>query len=744
MKVCRIVLWAILLMLVAALGAQPLQWQHYTNGKQIMSLTTDAENVYVGTTQGMAVYNIQTGNTEYLNSSNSPLTRDWISSIATLGDGIVWIGTEDGIWRVEGGNWQLFDTSNTQIPSGRATKLKLESDGTLWCLSAYQGVQDYVYRYDGQTWTVFHYGNSGVPGNVIGDIEVSSWGCLYLLYYNTFTQESGLAIYPPGGLWIVRDFESLGINAANVSRLLYDGTYLWITSQVPELYRYDDPEITTLNLSSLCDNNLLVTSMNLDSQGNLMMGSLIDGGTFPKILRYQNNAWQVIDPNTANAFLGFPKGVVEDNNGDLWLGTDYGLTRCQNGQWQPINTTTSPLPTNYIPCLTVDTQDRLWLGMYDHLYGIFGILKLQSNEWTFYNNSEYPIPNGDTNLITSDSNGIIWFTSSVQTGQYDAITCFDGQNWQTFTSENESFPSVLITAIKADANNNLWAAVRNVSPMEYSLMKFDGTSWIQVDCPDYLVNEIEFDTTGNMWLATNGGLIRYDGSNFQIHASYNSDLPNNFVKCLVIDANNAVWVGMSNGLAKLHNGEWQVWDSVSSNLPYRNYKDLALDDTGRIWAGTVNTGLLCFDGTNWATYAENNSPLLSNELGYLAMDSQHNLWISYRMGGLSKLSIEPVSIHEELLTPVKPSLELSNYPNPFNPNTSISFRLQESAPVCLKIYNLKGQMVRELSSGNKTAGTHTVGFDGKDSQGQSLSSGVYYVRLQAGTISETRKILLMK
>jgi len=744
MKSSRIILCAALLVFAVVLSSQTLQWQHYNSGKQIMTLASDAENVYIGTTQGMAIYDIQNGTTEYLNNSNSSLTRNWVSSIATLGNGIVWIGTDDGIWRVEGDNWQLFDTSNTPIPSGRATKLKLESNGTLWCLSAYQSDRDYIYRYDGQTWTVFHYGNSGIPGNVIGDIEVSSWGCLYLLYYNTFTQVSGLAIYPPNSIWIVQDFDTLGINAAYVSRLLYDGTYLWITSQVSELYRWNDPGITTFDLSPLSDKGVMVTSLDKDSQGNLMLGALMNEDWLPRILRYINNAWQVVDPNTANSFLGSPTGVIEDSNGDLWLGTHYGLARCHNGQWQPINTTTSPLPTNNINCLTVDVQDRLWLGVYDPLYNIFGIVKKAGDDWTFYNNVENPIPNPVIRLISSDANGKIWFTTENQTYMNETITSFDGQTWESYTYTDGSIPSVNISALKTDAANNLWAAVKLRNTQEYALLKYNGSSWIQIPCPQYRVLDIEFDSAGNMWLASNGGLIRYDGNDFQIYATYNSGLPNNFVQCLAIDSDNAVWMGMSNGLAKFYNNEWQVWDSVSSNLPYRNYKALELDDSGRIWAGTDETGLLCFDGTNWTTYTENNSPLQSDMVWYLDMDSQNNLWIGYRMGGLSKLAIEPVSIQEELLTPAKTDLELTNYPNPFNPNTTISFRLQESTPVSMKIYNVKGQMVRELSSGNKIAGTHKVDFDGKDSHGKTLSSGIYYVRLQAGKLSEMRKILLMK
>lgn len=743
MEIARIMLCAALLVIVAALGSQTLQWQHYASGKHILSLCSDSENVYVGTSMGMAIYNIQTGSTEYLNNSNSPLTYNWISSIVTLGDGIVWIGTEDGIWRVQGDNWQLFDSSNTLLPSGRATKLKLLPDGTLWCLSGYHSERDYIYRFDGQNWMVFHNGNSTIPGNVIGDIEVNAAGNVYLLYYNTSSYMSGLAIYA-NDTWAVHDFASLGINAAHVSRLLHDGTNLWITAQVAELYRYDGQSISTIDLSPLCVNDILVTSLNLDSQNNLMLGALIDGDTFPRILRYVNNQWQIIDPNSPSYFLGSPNAVIEDSSGDLWLGTNYGLARYQNGLWQAVNGTSSPLPTNSVNCMTVDAQDRLWLGMYDPMYFVSGIQMVQDNNWVYYSYADYPIPNSNVRLITSDANGKIWFTSAGQVSLNETITSFNGQNWVSYSFDSANFPPATISAIKADANNNLWAAIRLRTTLEYALMKFDGTSWMQVQTPQYYVSELAFDSTGTLWLATYGGLISYDGTDFQIYSSSNSGLPNNQVQCLIIGSDQAVWMGLSNGLAKLHNNEWQVWDSVSSNLPYRDYRDLALDDSGRIWAATDNSGLICFDGTTWTTYLDNNSPLISNAVWGVAMDSQQNLWVGYHTGCLSKIALNPSSIPEEPLMPARSSLELTNYPNPFNPSTTISYKLAANENVCMKLYNLKGQMVRELFSGTKAAGNQTFSFDGKDNKGQALSSGIYYIRLQAGTMSETRKILLMK
>ncbi|HOZ01986.1 MAG TPA: FlgD immunoglobulin-like domain containing protein, partial [Candidatus Syntrophosphaera sp.] len=96
--------------------------------------------------------------------------------------------------------------------------------------------------------------------------------------------------------------------------------------------------------------------------------------------------------------------------------------------------------------------------------------------------------------------------------------------------------------------------------------------------------------------------------------------------------------------------------------------------------------------------------------------------------------------------PVLPAVtELKgNWPNPFNPSTSISFSVKEASPVIIEVYNLKGQLVRTLIKESKAAGNHRIVFDGRDNAGQPLASGVYFYKMQAGKYSATRKMILMK
>jgi len=93
--------------------------------------------------------------------------------------------------------------------------------------------------------------------------------------------------------------------------------------------------------------------------------------------------------------------------------------------------------------------------------------------------------------------------------------------------------------------------------------------------------------------------------------------------------------------------------------------------------------------------------------------------------------------------PMSYSLD-QNFPNPFNPDTKITFAVPELSDVRISIYNVLGQEVRTLFAGQMERGTQTVNWDGKDATGKALASGTYIYRMTAGTFVETKKMMLLK
>ncbi|MDO9576685.1 MAG: choice-of-anchor D domain-containing protein [Candidatus Cloacimonadales bacterium] len=85
-----------------------------------------------------------------------------------------------------------------------------------------------------------------------------------------------------------------------------------------------------------------------------------------------------------------------------------------------------------------------------------------------------------------------------------------------------------------------------------------------------------------------------------------------------------------------------------------------------------------------------------------------------------------------------------NYPNPFNPNTKISFDLAEETDVNLVIYNMKGQIVKTLINTTMKADFHSINWNGTDNQNKPVASGLYFYKMQAGKYVSTGKCLLLK
>jgi hypothetical protein len=85
-----------------------------------------------------------------------------------------------------------------------------------------------------------------------------------------------------------------------------------------------------------------------------------------------------------------------------------------------------------------------------------------------------------------------------------------------------------------------------------------------------------------------------------------------------------------------------------------------------------------------------------------------------------------------------------NYPNPFNPETRIDFDLPTSSRVELAVYNILGRRIKVLADTEYPAGAHSVVWDGRDENGRAVSSGVYFYRLHSGSLSQSRKMVLLK
>ena len=109
------------------------------------------------------------------------------------------------------------------------------------------------------------------------------------------------------------------------------------------------------------------------------------------------------------------------------------------------------------------------------------------------------------------------------------------------------------------------------------------------------------------------------------------------------------------------------------------------------------------------------------------------------------ITVSTSAVEESDLSNIPTSFELEqNFPNPFNPTTSIKFGLPTKSHVSIIVYNLLGQEITTLVNEELSAGTHTTEWDGRDKSNSEVASGIYFYKLIAGDFIDTKKMMLVK
>ena len=122
-----------------------------------------------------------------------------------------------------------------------------------------------------------------------------------------------------------------------------------------------------------------------------------------------------------------------------------------------------------------------------------------------------------------------------------------------------------------------------------------------------------------------------------------------------------------------------------------------------------------------------------------------NIWeISPSINGGYPYLRYPIVNEFDTTIPIKDNVLYQNFPNPFNPETTISFILKTDSHVIIDIYNIRGQKVKSLVNEIKTSGNHSVLWNGTNENGLSVSSGFYLYKMQTNNFVATRKMVLLK
>lgn len=321
------------------------------------------------------------------------------------------------------------------------------------------------------------------------------------------------------------------------------------------------------------------------------------------------------------------------------------------------------------------------------------------------------------------------------------VTTNDGAGW-TLLNTGDEYDGFLAPALKT-FNNKLYYHLK--------VSADSGVTWTTLNngiLPNKTPYIFHFSDTLflGLWYSGNTGVI-YRSTNqgalwiptsFTIPASINGEIgPAYFYKNKIyIDGGASprpdIYVSTNGGANFYYLSSVSGRTSIESFASFQDY----------LFCGTDSTIMLSRnEGVSW----ENIGGELQNMqetpgIGLICIYQNTHIIVNYYARGLQKrLLSEFVGIGDpgsEILSQYRLT---QNYPNPFNPSTTINYYIPRRETVSIKIYNPKGAEIAELVNESKASGLHIVNFDGS-----TLSSGVYFYRIQAGEFTETKKMLLVK
>ncbi|MCE5251893.1 T9SS type A sorting domain-containing protein, partial [bacterium] len=376
------------------------------------------------------------------------------------------------------------------------------------------------------------------------------------------------------------------------------------------------------------------------------------------------------------------------------------------------------LPANEIRAITEDANGAMWFGTDGG-----GVAKFDGEKWTVYGEKDGLVYN-KARTMALDRENILWV------GTPHGLSSFGGEKWTTYTSENSGLASNHVTSIEVDELNRKWLGTYGGG-----LVCYDGNTFTTQTKKDGLADDYIYSLKlqgKEIWVGTGLGVSRYDGAVWKTYTQDNSGLPSNLVTAIHIDDDGVIWFGTGAGVARFTGNNWEVFSACSlyDILEDRMVLSIIRDKEGILLCGT-STGLWSFDGAQWQSYTKYDSELKDDSYFWsIYEDAQGIKWLG-TANMLTSVGTKAAPLKKSIAHPMQMKIT-GNYPNPFNPDTTIEFYIPEDERIDISVYSITGQKIRTLLVQEMQAGTHTVAWNGKDDKGILASSGVYFFRLEAG------------
>jgi len=689
----------ILLVLNAYAAEAGYDWTAYTSSEQINAMTIAGDRIWCATDGGVVCWNTNDMSYEKFTVSDG-LGANIVQAITRGPEGTIYAGTNGGgLASFDGASWYTLYEEECHYSS--IVSLCVSPAGDLWAgaeggnfigdareLHLNEQLGEHTKRdatcmvaaSDSSMWL-------GAYGAIIrnkGD-EIDT-------YYTNLEknyQVVAVACAPNGDVWISHRKE---------------GDFGWTDSKISW---FDGSEWTTYTkYSGVANLDVNVNSIAVAPDGTVWFGC--DSG----IMRYDGTSFTKYLTD-GDVVLSSVKGIGIDDHGDVWAGGRGGLVRF-DAVTTTMYTTSNEPAGNKVCDIAVDADGVVWVGTHGK-----GVSRFDGSSWTTYTQEDGV---GSNYILAVDISPV---TDDVWVASYSRISSFSGGVWKMFQIESDGFDST-VTDIAVDRRGVVWVSSRS------GVYSFDNGEWT-----DYTDNKegISFDYArcvyesrdGAVWVSTDTGFYRYIDGNWEILGE------SGFINVMASDSEGGVYVGGSS-----------VGKYDGSRSYFNNYmvSALTVDTNDVLWVGIDRLGLFRWEGEGW----EQQMPLSLQHSVFdrsLAAAPDGSVWMGTYGMGVFRISESVVHADEENVQPLA-RLLLRNYPNPFNPSTSVEFSLPSAGYAEVSVFNALGQKVRVLASGKMTAGAHSIRWDGCDDGGNSVASGIYLSRLTMGSRATAHRMLMMK
>ena len=603
-------------------------WTDYTDGNTVLDVFLTGDNLWAGTESGLVDWNIDTGTYKKYTTLDG-LANNYVVGITQDKAGNLWFASSGGVSRFDGKHLQSF-TSKDGLPDSSITSITCDSHGNIVV-----GAQDYsINLYNGKIWQTISPAQKTNPNMANEGIGVAADnnGCIWAVISFQLERYDGKswenssdipgfpAVYNSGSfiysddnrdLWFEDNLDpgliyryngtswqqiDMGSTDYDIQALTVDNHgNIWFAS-ADTLERYDGKSWKTFTCPQKGINSLAV-----DNQGNIWCGI-----EFGPVLQFDGNSWKTYLTDDLQG-INQQTFIACDNEGNTWVSTTYGLLRFDGKSWENVNHDIYD-----VSCFLDDKQGNLWFGTGNNLY------RYDDKTWEDLSPpSDIPV-----NSIVEDNTGNIWVSSLFY------IDRFDGKLWTIFDMRNIfgfPDPNIVVVSIMFDNQNILWVTTCT------GVLRFDGISWkvytVADGLADNAVSKIIQDKSGNIWACGSySGLDRFDGSSWQ------SFLIGDRIFDIAQAQNGDIWVATDHGVARYNGTSFQVFTTADSLLD-NEVDSVVIDNSNGVWCGS-DQGVNYYNGKSWQSFTAADG-LVGSWVTQIIKDQSGNIWLT-AFGGISR------------------------------------------------------------------------------------------------------------